>query len=363
MRGTAQFLAYLGVWLYWLTFPAAVLADDQIKILEEEQHDAGWELYLDNDAFSLLPLDQDYTGGLAVTLYGKRAIHFPARLEHLRDKIDQWTGSEKRYQSKKVFTLHSIGFGYSAFTPKDVATSAPVYDDRPYASLVFIANTQQAVVREENKVFQSTLMVGALGLGVAEALQNTVHSALGQGTANGWYNQISSGGELTFRYTLARQTTPVKHYSGKGLDYEFKTARDVSIGYQTDVSVGISTRFGRIRSPWWSFNPQQFDFINMGIPTNRFGSGKNVNEFFFWGGMSLRYRFYTALLQGQFRDSAVTFSASELNPLILEGWGGFTKRFDSGNSLSFVLRARTSELKIGEQRDPLWAGIIFGHSL
>jgi hypothetical protein len=346
----------------WVLVSSAVYAQEPESIDESERHDSGWEIYLDNDAFSLLPLDQDYTGGLAVTLYGKRVTQYPFSLESIRDKIDQWSGSDWRYRSKKTFELHSFGFGYAAFTPKNTSASTPVYDDRPYASLVYIANTQQTVAYEENQVFQSTLMLGVLGLGVAEFIQNTVHSALGQGTANGWHNQISNGGEPTFRYTLARQVTHKKRYVKNGIDYELKSTADVSVGYITDVSLGLGTRFGDIRSPWWSFNPHQFDYSNMGIPTCRTGCSIRVEELFFWGGMDLRYRFYNALLQGQFRESTVTYSASEMNPWIAEAWGGVTKRFQNGYKFSFVLRASTPELRVGEPRNPVWAGIIVGRS-
>lgn len=362
LSDTSWLLTALVLTVCWMISSTVTNAEEREVIDEGERHDSGWEIYIDNDAFSLRPVDEDYTGGLAVTLYGKRVKQYPLRLESIRNKIDQLSGSERRYEAKKVFKLHSFGFGYAAFTPKNISTSAPIYDDRPYASLVYIANTQQVVAYEENQVFQSTLLIGALGLGVAEFFQNSVHSALGQGTANGWHNQISNGGEPTFRYTLARQVTHKKHYVKNGLDYELRSTGDISIGYITDVSLGLGTRFGAIRSPWWSFNPHQFDYSNMGIPTSRTGRSMQINELFFWGGVDLRYRFYNALLQGQFRDSAVTFDASELNPWIAEAWLGVTKRFDSGYKFSFVLRASTAELKIGEKRNPVWAGIIFGRN-
>ncbi len=362
MRGKHRFLAASLVFIV-LASPRILLADHvPDHIPEEERHDAGWEVYFDNDAFSLLPLDRDYTAGFAVTHFGRRVARYPFGLEQGRNKIDQWLGSENRYRSKNVFKLHSFGYGLSAFTPQDTSVSTPIYNDRPYASLLFIANTQQAVVVDENTVYQSTLMLGVLGLGIAEAISNALHSALGQGTQNGWHNQISNGGEPTARYTMARQVTHVKHYVKKGIDFEFKTTRDFSIGYLTDMSVGMNSRFGNIRSPWWSFNPQQLDYINMGIPTSRTGGEHGVSELYGWVGVNFRVRAYNALLQGQFRESAVTLPHSELNPFIVESWAGVTKRFKNGYRLSFVLRTRTAELKVGASENPIWASIILGHS-
>ena len=106
----------------WALASSAVGAQEPEVIDEGEAHDSGWEVYLDNDAFALLPLDQDYTGGLAVTLYGKRVTQYPFGLETLRRRIDQWSGSEQRYRAKNTFTLHSFGFGYTAFTPMDISS-------------------------------------------------------------------------------------------------------------------------------------------------------------------------------------------------------------------------------------------------
>ena len=100
----------------------------------------------------------------------------------------------------------------------------------------------------------------------------------------------------------------------------------------------------------------------MGIPTSRTGRSMRVSELFFWGGVDLRYRFYNALLQGQFRESAVTYSASEVNPWIAEAWAGITKRFQNGYKISVVLRASTPELRVGEQRNPVWGGLMVGRS-
>lgn len=70
----------------------------------------------------------------------------------------------------------------------------------------------------------------------------------------------------------------------------------------------------------------------------------------------LRYRLYNAILQGQFRDSDVEFSRSDLNPLIGEAWIGVTKELGNGLQVSLVFRARSRELKVGPS--PSWGGVI-----
>ena len=81
-------------------------------------------------------------------------------------------------------------------------------------------------------------------------------------------------------------------------------------------------------------------------------------EFYFWFGASVKYRFYNAILQGQARDSAVTFGRSGLEHVIGEAWMGVTKEFGRGWRGSLVIRGRTEEIKGPSAREPVWGSII-----
>jgi len=78
--------------------------------------------------------------------------------------------------------------------------------------------------------------------------------------------------------------------------------------------------------------------------------------------MSLQYRIYNALLQGQFRDSAVTFDRDELNELLAEVSVGVTREFASGVRVSLTVRARTPELEDAAGIPPVWGGLIVSRS-
>ena len=45
--------------------------------LAYEKYSTGWAFYLDNDALTTGDSDEDYTGGFAVTLSGRRATEYP----------------------------------------------------------------------------------------------------------------------------------------------------------------------------------------------------------------------------------------------------------------------------------------------
>ena len=64
------------------------------------------------------------------------------------------------------------------------------------------------------------------------------------------------------------------------------------------------------------------------------------------------------MLQGQFKESDVAFSRSELNALIGEAWMGLTTRVGTKLSVSLVVRARTDGIKRGEARQTIWGGLM-----
>jgi len=330
-----------------------------------EPYNTGWEFYFDNDAFALPNVysDQDYTGGMALSLLGRRAAEYPISLDPVRHSIDRLFGHESLYADPNATMQHSIEFGFTAFTPKDLSTSAPIYNDRPYSSMVFLANSLKVTVPEKYIAFHSTFILGALGLRVSEQVQTTIHHILGINPANGWHNQISDGGELTARYVFSRQRLRAYRPTSARMGYQVNTMFSGSVGYITDVGVGLFARGGKIRSPWWGFNPQQSEFIPIGAPIISSDAVLGGTESYIWAGMNLRYRFYDALLQGQFRYSPVTYSEDQIQHVILEGWVGYTRSLGEHYRVNFTIRSSTPELNIGQERAPVWASIIISKSL
>ena len=161
---------------------------------------------------------------------------------------------------------------------------------------------------------------------------------------------------------MSRVKTHLQHQGYRGLRTELKSSLEANVGFSTDVAAGVSWRWGRINSPWWSYNPHQAEYINLGAPTASSGALGGGREFYVWAGASLKYRFYNAILQGQFRNSEVTFKRSELEPVIAEAWIGVTREFKGGYSASLFLRGRSKEIRSLTRNTPVWGGIIFSRA-
>lgn len=314
--------------------------------LPAEPDDAGWTLYADNDRFSLTESDANYTAGFSLVLSGQRARKVAPPLDNALGRINDWFGLGDLARREVARTYHSFGFGGAAFTPEAIRDTAPRYDQRPYACLIFLQNTHQTVAPARRTSYFSTLVAGLLGTSACESSQHFVHHIANDTRVRGWAHQISDGGEPTLLWRGARQRLLYEDLAGTS-HHQITWTADTQLGYITDLGTGISWRWGNLRSPWWSFAPQQVESVPFGtphIPRRPLRTGQPV-ESYVWAGGMLRYRFYNALLQGQFRESDVRVTNERLEPLVAEIWFGIAQEFRNGYQLSLSIRARSREFR------------------
>lgn len=320
----------------------------------EEKYNTGWRINADNDLLTGQTTDRDYTGGLAVTLSGRRVQEYPVSIDTWRAAIDKVIHFPRLYQSVSTESFHSQQYGMTLFTPDDIESTAPVYDDRPYASLFFMANTEFTLAKSKDMAYVSILTIGLLGLDLAEDVQQGLHKITDSDVPNGWQNQVSSGGEPTAMLTYGIQNN-IYASNRQQLKLEY----EANLGFITDVNAGLSWRWGRIRSPWWSFNPYQSKYMQQSMPVFASDKSAKKNEFYLWAGGRLNLRIYNVLLQGQFRPSEVTVSSDDMERLVAEYWFGFTGEFAKKYYASLFLRGMTEEFKGVNARNSAWVGLVF----
>jgi hypothetical protein len=326
-----------------------------------EDYNAGWTFAFDNDVMSFADRDADYTAGAAVTFAGRRVAEWPITLDGAASWLDPLVPRDGR----SVQPLHAMQVGLIAFTPEDLDDPAPVRDDRPYASLLFLSNARVFVTDAWHPAYETSFTVGILGLDLAGGLQHAVHEGLRAGESpKGWDNQISDGGEPTLRATWARQALLGSRYREGGAAGELKWRVEGSVGYLTEASVALAGRWGSINTPWWSVAPERADYVSHPAPIIGGPMRKGVRELYVWAGVKARLRGYNAFLQGQFRDSAVTVPSSAIQPLIGEAWLGLTWQVTRACRLSYVARYQTAEIENGQgDRRLFWAGLLISNDL
>jgi len=349
-----RLFAFLFILTALVVTPAC--ADDSPTVDEkksEPENKHGFSLYVDQDFF--IPArneDRDYTMGFALELFWE---NIPDEIDYLDDAItwldENATGG---LLVKSISpTMRSVVLGSVNYTPDDLAASAPLPDDRPYASLLFVSGKQVFESSNKDWVIGSELQVGLLGLGIARSLQTKMHgytrSVTDEDTPvdpKGWSHQISDGGELTLKY---RQSFGHKLVYKNAFDIAWMA--DASVGYQTNASLGVQLRLGCRDSKFWTL---PYDPVNRG----NFVPSTVGEELYVWAVFRGRGVVYDALLQGQFRDSDLTFSSGEIKRFVQEGGLGITKAWDPVQ-VTLALNYKSAELEGQAARSHYWGGAYF----
>lgn len=315
-----------------------------------------WAISIDNDLFSPVgSSDRDFTGGMALSYSGQRGVRYWRPLDEALARLDSLSSIHSRVRPASI--VPSIEVGLYGFTPNDLTATDADRNDRPYASLSYLSVSRLYQLSGSGNVVSSSLTVGLLGTSLFRDVQRRVHAMVGTDEPQGWHNQISNSGELTARYHLAYHD----YWKTSSASSRLKTTYYSSIGYLTEMGVALSTRLGQITSPDHRFNPELISYgerVNETATTPSHGE-----ENYFWGGITLKARFYNVFLQGQFRNSVHTYEYRDLHPLIIEAWLGYTISFAQSYKVSYVVRAQSSEIRTGDgDRGHIWGGLIVSYS-
>lgn len=319
---------------------------------EPLEKNSGVGIYIDQDMF--VPFsneDRDYTMGFAVEFFwAKDEGLYP--LDGLVKTAGEWLGIKK--SDNKI--VYSFMLGTLAYTPDDLANTQPIYDDRPYSSLIYLSNKR--VSTDDKNALAAEVLLGIIGSKLPGEVQAGLHSIYRDVAdlsptedpvdPKGWPHQISNGGELTMRLRLTNSRLQSKlSYPGR---FDLATIMGLSLGFQTNAHVGVAIRAGKLRSPYWSL---PYDPVNRGnfIPSNA------SDEWYFWSAFNARLIGYDALLQGQFRHSDVTFAYNEIEHVVYDGGIGLTLGFEK-SQLTLSANTKSADLKLTSRRQ-VWGSINY----
>ena len=330
--------------LFLLSF--LIAAPSMAQILPTD--DWGVGLYIDQDlTVPFLNEDRDYTMGIAAEFFwqDKNAGLYP--LDGYLKRLGKWLGlHDKQDEVVRSFMLGSV-----TYTPDDLANPNPIFDDRPYASLLYFSNKR--VRANRTNAVGLEFQLGLLGASVSGNIQTALHQFWRDTTGDsspvdpeGWEHQISQGGEPTLRI---RANNSQLLFEERGI-WDIAGSSGLTLGYQTNINLGIAVRFGKLASPSWTL---PFEPVNRG----NFLPSLAGNEWYGWAVYRLRLVGYDALLQGQFRDSNVTFTWDEIEHVLHEGGIGFTFTYQP-LQFTLAINGKSPELKFGQDhRNHFWGGM------
>lgn len=318
-----------------------------------EMAEAGVAIHLDNDLFAGIGSDSDYSWGATATISSPQPGRVLAPVDRVRRGLASLLPARQA-----VAVSRASQAGIIAMTPDDLKAKQALPDDRPYASLAFLTSSELRLDQAGDRSRFTSLTFGVLGTGLAESLQRAVHDVQGGVVPNGWNHQISDGGEPTARFVLAEQWLLGDGEAARGGLRQTKLTVAGSAGYLTEGSAAISMRWGRIQTPWWSFNPELGDYSAAPVaPVSGFSSGSP--EIYGFVGARLKLRAYNALLQGQFRHSDVRVASDDFARVQGEIWAGVTTAFYEWQ-VTYSVHAASREITAEPaDRSLVWAGVSF----
>jgi len=372
----------LSALLSLLLLPHTLFAQNTVN----EERWAGYSIILDQDFLSPWSNeDRNYTMGLVFNFSGGVFADLPT--SWVTRKL-----SDVFWKDNLALTKHELSIVGNGFTPEDLGERDVIVGDRPYGSFLGFSTRRLIVPLQEDNhkllgryrsAVRTEFAVGALGLGVAEFVQTEIHQIY-RAIANsdqpvdplGWDNQISQGGEPTLllrasyeqRFSVIFRCIEqqagdcersVQPYDKKY--FEATWLLDGSVGYYTNIAAGVRMRLGIFQSEFWDFDSSQTNIISQGVDTPGNAQGKRGVEFFIFGGLTGRLVGYNALLQGQFKDSAYTLDADQLNRTILEFQVGPVISFPLSKSrrlgIGYLFSGRTAEFSGPFERTHSWGGL------
>lgn len=138
-------------------------------------------------------------------------------------------------------TRYGVAFGQSIFTPETISATAPVPGERPYAGWLYTELSVHAR-RRSGALDVLTANLGVVGpSALGEQSQNTLHSILDIGRAQGWDNQLRDEPGLILSFDRFWRASTAK--SGFGAD--LTPSLGVSAGnVLTQARAGLRFRIG-----------------------------------------------------------------------------------------------------------------------
>lgn len=308
--------------------------------------------------------DENYTGAF--------------KLDLLTPVVNTWQPFY-RFSGKETYNAQRFSVGGTGYTPEDLEASNVLYDDRPYASIVFLSLGAISISEDITRQINSNLIIGAMGWSAPGEVQSYLHENEFLGTErpipNGWDNQIGYDGSFVINYNA--KFTKLTFKSGI-INDKFEWVRGsytlgADVGtYMNNLKAGFAVslfNFNFIESI--NIDPSMPKFFepskevlkeNKGLSSGYVGESKKI-RFNFFMAPELRFVAYNTTLQGLIinDDSPHTIDHSDINRFVLDVTAGFNIVLCDAIYLRYATAFRTQEYSGGKKRHH-WGEISIGFS-
>ncbi len=211
-----------------------------------------YSIVFENDLLGHPNSDRDYTMGMSLTRTNDnsteyREIMSPWQKSYLDilDKLGSYSSRPDSEHSVDAGSKVWWQFGDTAFTPKDLTNPNPIYDDRPYANLVYLSAGYYTDKRN------SSLYIGLLGTSIGDVVQTDIHRVCcSNDLPQGWQYQIGNvtptflyQEKFIHRFNSANSENIIDPDNTQG-NRSIDGFAGFSVGYYTRAIAGLSAAYG-----------------------------------------------------------------------------------------------------------------------
>lgn len=334
---------------------------------------SGFQLDISQDFFGLSSKneDRDFTMGVLLKWHGLKTNNEITTLWSFPQKtIDNLVFSLTKKSNHPHLFHHEFGIGYSAFTPKDLSSTTPVFDDRPYAAVLF--GRTNRFYKIDRWVISSSLSIGGVGGfagDIANYVQTAIHSAnrrvhgFTREDPNGWNNQIANRGLPFINYSQRRYYT---NWQNKKTSTLFNCAASPFYGgsvgmLYNNINAGINFKIGFYEN---NFNTYTLEEVNKSIDKdnetliNKIKKKPKGGTYLFANSQASLW-LYNSTLQGVpiFNDKDVhRLNYNEIQPIVGLFEFGIGAYFNN-TEIKYSHSVRTSQTKLPTNRAHFWGSI------
>lgn len=246
-------------------------------------------LEFDNDMFS--NTDRYYTNGV---VFG-----------YTSPELTSWRLNRLLINHNRNSVVHSsISLHHGMFTPLTTKEPPPLYNDRPYASTLYLRYSQVSEDALSGIRLTSAFEAGVIGdAALGQLLQRSVHSTIPSNDEPlGWETQIKN--DLVLNYHIG-----VQKQLAKGRNTEVYAEGSATAGtLHTKASMGINAVIGTFRAGLTPL-PEEY---------NQLSEHAGLFQYGVRGGLELRMVGYDATLQGGLfnRDNIFALKPDEIERLV-----------------------------------------------
>ncbi len=181
----------------FLVLPVSAQAIDNFSSARNINNDNYFRLHYENDYFT------------ATDLYYTQGIQF----EFVHPALNKFPLMHLLIQGQSTSLKNGIALEINGYTPSSIRSNEILYNDHPYAGVLFIKTFKITVDSVNQTRISSGLVTGVIGPSAGgDEIQTSIHRWTGNFLPLGWQHQIKNDLVLNYEFVFEKELLSIERY-------------------------------------------------------------------------------------------------------------------------------------------------------